>query len=782
MRFANNAQDSLRKFTISGALKNALFLSASFLCTLPAAAQNAPTRQQASDRMEEIQVIARRRVENIQTVPVAITAISADKLTRQNYLTDVDILKTISGVGVHSIYRDSTLIAVRGQAGRGAVVPYLNEVPVPNTNVNNPHGIGVGGPAMFYDMEGVQVLKGPQGTLFGKNTTGGAVLYQTRKPTDEFGGSIEASYGNYNSRSLVGVINTPLVSDKLLFRAAAIGVQRDGFTHATSTPSHPNGVDLDNRNAWSARGTLTMKLSDDFENNLMVDYMRNVTDGTSFVLVAYNNAFGGGLIGRLYPLLGQYLADQQARGPRNLGALDNDVGYSAKFWTVSDNMKYNISDNLTIRNIASYTKFTVFYQAQDGDGTPYSIISNHRYDKPDNTTQFTEEFQVQGKSFDNKLDWVAGAFFLHTPAESDYYISSSTFLNARSYNEYRSGNDSKAIYAQGTYDLGSMLEGLKFTAGARYTWDRFFNSVRKSLPAIDTCPASIQATRPRADALCTQEGRGSFHAPTWTVGLDYQINPTSMTYIVSRRGYREGGLNVGSQTIAYGLYKPEYVTDLEVGYKSDWDVGDVAVRTNVALFRQWYKDVQADSLEPDIASVVYVVRNGPHATLSGFEFESMVSLPQGIDLGANVAYLDTDFDFSSLVASDAATFRNQLLQDRPKWKYNLSATYHVPISPDLGELSISAQWDYQSTVGLVKAAHSDFDRQPGYGLLNLSANWDHFMGKPLTVSIFANNVTDKLYATGSYALTNVLGTSALSYGEPTMYGVRIKYAFGGEAH
>lgn len=775
-----NSSRDLKWTILLGVSRGTLLLALSLPCGISAGAEDNPNARVA-DRLEDIVVVARRRVELAQTVPISITAISAEKLARSTIVDDADILRNIPSVGVQTTFADSTFIGIRGQEGKGKVVTYLNEVPIPSTGVNQTNGIGVGGPGMFYDMENVQVLKGPQGTLFGKNTTGGAVLFQTKMPTSKLGASVSAGYGNYNSRYVTAVLNAPLAGDALLLRVAGTVNQRDGLTHVLATPSHPNGLDLDNRDAKSFRATLTMKPSDNFQSDLTFDYMRNKNNGSALILVAINPGLYGGLISALYPNLPSLLAQQQSLGPRTGIPISVDPGYYAKFWTATDTLKYNVTDNLTLRNIANYTQFTVYQFATNGSGTIYPIIDNNGYVTPDVNRQISEELQVQGNSFQNKLTWTLGAFFLDQISPDIFNVQKNTVFSTPSYNEFRSGGDSKALYAQGTYDLSSLVDGLKFTAGFRYTWDSFFDSVREGLPTPDVCPPALRVTKANADALCTQTATGSFSAPTWTVGFDYQVGLHSLAYIASHRGYREGGLNPGSNTQAFGLYQPEYVTDLEIGYKSDWFIGGMPIRTNIATYRQWYRNIQAESLEPDSTELIFVIRNGPKAVISGVEFEGTIEPAKGLDLGVNMSYLNSDYSYTGLLPSDAATLRNEILFDRPKWKYTLSSTYHLPVPGYLGDISVAGDWSYESTTGLVKAAHSLFDTQPGYGVLNLSANWNRIAGKPIQVSVYMNNALNKTYATGSYALTSLLGTSALHYGEPRMFGAQVKYSWGGEA-
>jgi iron complex outermembrane receptor protein len=259
--------------------------------SLPPTLQAADTSEdRRTNGLEEIIVTARRREENAQQVPIAITVVSAAALQANNISTVQDVQQLVPSMTVTTGnvgQRDSANVAIRGQgygsiAGQPAVAMYLNEVPIPADH----DGQIAGGPGLFFDMENVQVLKGPQGTLFGRNTMGGAVLLQTARPTNEFGGQLQAGYGNYNDRELNGEINLPIIDDKLLARIAVSGQIRDGFSHVQSMPGYPNGIDLDNRDTRSVRTSLTYRPTDSFQNDAILTYQEYTSHGSADFLTA----------------------------------------------------------------------------------------------------------------------------------------------------------------------------------------------------------------------------------------------------------------------------------------------------------------------------------------------------------------------------------------------------------------------------------------------------------------------------------------------------------------
>lgn len=407
----------------------------------PALAQQQPAAGAAAPAdtgIADIIVTANRREEAIQSVPVAITALNNETLREQNISSPTDLLGRIPSLNVASngTQRDAETITIRGQGqsylAPVGVVNYFAEVPLIQGSII----ANQGGPGTFFDLESLQVLRGPQGTLFGKNTTGGALLLGPQKPKDSFGGYVQAQIGNYDDREFEAVLNVPLVADKLLLRVAGKKVDRDGYTKdvgpagvVTTLPfqdftqpppffigqapgqvlpgNRPNsgvnglpgpadtnngyrGKDYDDRHYWTVRAGLTFRPVDGVENYLVGYYTKAHNNGSGQVLTSVNttssnlinlvaNSWGNGS-GTGIPfdatdstISEAVLAAQKARGPRRV-ILNNDQFYRLTNWAITDILTIDISDQLTFRNVFGYQRMKQSY-SWDLDGSFLPVLA-----------------------------------------------------------------------------------------------------------------------------------------------------------------------------------------------------------------------------------------------------------------------------------------------------------------------------------------------------------------------------------------------------------------------
>jgi iron complex outermembrane receptor protein len=783
----------------------ALACSVSLIALTPITHAAAQTGAQAtashSDSLEEIVVTARRKEEKLQTVPVAITAFSPKDLEDKAIQSASDLQHFVPSLATSQQTRDEQVFYLRGQGPNGGqggapgVVTYFAEVPFYGS-----------GPGIYFDLDNLQILRGPQGTLFGRNTTGGAVLFEPKRPTNNFEGYIEATFGDYNLHEEQGAINIPIIDDVLLVRAAFDIDQRDGFTHNITTDK-----DLDNRDYWSFRLGVTWRPTDSFENYLVYDSLYSHTNGTGIELQAINNDPSTTFVQTFGPLAGPAaLATQNRIGPR---AVESDPGIPSGLdktysYGITDIAKYDLTDDISVKNVFGYRQLRNLLR-YDIDGTAQRVID---FITPNgwnlSNEQYTEELQFQGKSLGGHLSWIAGAFgeFLHPAGQTQAVLGATTsiqlapgfaipvpitvFSNAQGQNALGPEGiteRTQAVFLQGTYDLGGMsdmLEGLKFTAGARYTWDYTSNS---NFQTVDIGPFPSFVPIPGGHIVipcnpCIYQSH-QFQAPTWTAGLDYQITPDTLLYVKGSRGFKSGGYNGAGSPPFPIKYESEYVTDVEVGMKADWDIEGVKLRTNVDAFHDVYRNAQRAVgvllqlvPPPSPKQATTLIANGD-ATIEGLEFEGTVIPFDGLQLTASWSYVHARYDkFNIPSVGDA---RDLPYPFTPKNKFGFTGRYRLPFVPEeYGTVNLLASYVHTGRTQYATADIEPFGNEPGYGLVDLGVQWDDVFGQPIDASFFMTNAADNLVKLGNYGIYTSTGTVSVVYNEPRMWGFKLKYRFG----
>lgn len=721
----------------------------------------------APSGLEEVVVTARRREEAIQSVPITITVFNARDIQEKRIETAQDLQKFVPSLTISSgDVRDANNYTLRGQgstvgAGPGVVV-YFSEVPLPLNISTFSNG---GGPGLYFDLDNLQVLNGPQGTLFGRNTTGGAVLLQPKKPTNNFEGYGQLTLGNYNDQEFEGAINIPVVADKLLIRASGNFQFRDGFTTDART-----GKDYDNRDFWAGRLSVTMRPTDDFENDFIYysDYSHN--NGTGTVLLAVNP---GSRFTTYFPNAFALLAAQQARGPRSNELSTNplEINYT---WGLLDLARWDISDDLALRNIASYQELKYFRRLDDDgssaaflDATPNSSGWNT------NTGTYTEELQLQGKSLDEKLIWTVGGYLEFYHPIGNQISDNIEFGFLHGLGQRGETGLSRALYGQATYDLGQAsdaLSGIKLTGGYRYTWD-FRSDFSQSAVYVGKAQICVVGTPPS----CTAAADQNFAAGTWTLGADYQLTPDTLLYVKGSRGYKSGGFNATTSALNALIFKPEYVQDVELGLKKDWVIDGIKARSDLTLFHDDYTNIQR-AVPTSAAAAGSATENAAAATIDGLELQGSVLPFKGVELTAGYSYLHARYD--KFVTPAGLDVTNLPFEYAPKNKFSVTGTYHLPIDTTLGDVAVSATYSYQSAVWTTALDREPYGYINGYGLLNVRVDWRNVADTTLDASFFMTNALDQLYRTSNFAVYNSFGYIQSQYGEPRMFGFQLRYRFG----
>jgi iron complex outermembrane recepter protein len=814
------------------------------MLTAPACAQNDDRQEMvvfADYRAPLNETVTVRFQENdLERVPVSLTALSADTIRQANLgnALDLQFLSPSLTVSANLGSRDDNVFTIRGQSQPfgGAdfgVQTYFNEVP-----------FNAGGPGNYFDMDNIQVLRGPQGTLFGRNTTGGAVLFQPKKPTAEFGGYIDAQGGDYSLTEVKGAVNIPILGDKLMLRVAGDMARRNGFTREVAS-----GSDLDNLSYDAFRAGVTVKPFEGFENYLAFAYLNNHNHGTGAQLTAIapesllQSRYGDQVAGMILPsvqsglesyfefvlglphatavsmaaaqapaeaatqagaaihgfytgLFQPALAGQQALGTRKTSA-SIPLFYKRHIWSLSDTAQYEVTEHILLRNIFGYLSDKT-QSAFDYDGNAATLleIPNAR-DWEQNSRQISEEIQLLGET--GAVKWIAGFYYEHgyrggyAEVERDVFGGGSGPLAALGSTEVdalSNGGTSMAVYGNTTFDASHWLDGLSFTAGGRFTWDhKIATAITCIQPAgYPACPYPLTAP-----PLTSEVYSESFHAPSWNLGVNWQADDDTMLYATFRHGYKSGGFNSGAAGTNYLLFRPEYLTDVEIGSKNNWEIMGVPGSTNFDLYYGWYQNVQKNDIvgftgvpRPPVVLTV----NAAKATIKGLEFESTVIPDDNFRIDAFYSFTEAEYGSFLLPTVLDATGHVAAVADHkgspfaytPKHKFGSTARFHLPVPDSYGAPWIGLTWYWQSKVWFSDMADIEPDAFQGdYGLLNLRLDWDHVMDSRFDVSVFVNNLTDRTYKSGANALEHQIGTNASIYGPPRMAGIELRVRFGEDA-
>jgi iron complex outermembrane receptor protein len=762
------------------------FVIASLAGAAPGIADVAPAQPAASDSLDEVVVTARRRDESIERVPLAITAFGTEQLAERQIATEADLQATTPGLTIRQTSSQNQLnYSIRGQSvdafsgSSPGVLPYIDEVQV-SANTST----------AFFDLQSVQVLKGPQGTLFGRNATGGAVLYESQKPTNEFGGYIEARVGNYDTREYQGALNLPIVDDKVLLRIAGLTLDSRGYVH-----NFYDGGWLGGAATSVGRASLTLKPVEGLDNTSTFQYghfggtnaptqlySANACGSTnngipllSSVACLYNPAFPGfaaflAAHPNAYPG-GAYafVAYQKALGPWNAN-VDFPAEHDANAGFFINNTAYDVNPNLKIKNIFGYTHSRSSDQ-NDFDGTNYPIFAAGSETDPKaevfRVRQVSDELQVQGKAFD-ALNFLAGAYYSYEQDQDDYplvaFDLSPVIPGTPVRYHWQISDRSRALFTQETLELGG---GFSLTAGLRETWE-------------DTGISQLNGSIFQGADSESQSAR----KPSWNLSLEYQATPDLLVYAATRGSWRTGGFN-GTSPAIFGyasgggnVFKPETTRDVELGAKLSGRVLDMPVRLNVAAYNQWVDDIQRTAYLILDGNPLAITVNVPRAEITGFEAEGEIRPLAWLQVGGSVSYADARYT-DSAVSYFGNTLAFGPYGDTPRWSGVLFAQATESLPDRLGDVSLRGDYYVQSTqyFSNLNSTINPGTELPSYKLVNLRLDWSKIRGTGLSGGFYVRNLTNQQYYVGGIPQGADLGLNQASPGRPRMFGIDVKYSF-----
>ena len=773
----------------------------------PGDAVRAQDEGAAAGTLEEIIVTARRREESLMDTPVSITAFTNADLEARQIINASDIDQAVPNM----LYRtngiqnnNAAVIFVRG-IGQRDFIP--TKQPGIGVYVDGGYvATSIGSALELLDIESIEVLRGPQGTLFGRNTIGGALLVNSVRPHEEFDAQIDAGFGELSRRQVRGTVNIPF-SENFFGKFSAMHKSRDGYV---DTPLVDGDDGLGSHEVTAARAALRW-INDSVTADLTVDMNHSETDGVPTIIQELRNV---GQVAQwnntVVPNTGHLpWTDEYVPPPGTAINYQTDY-YPAEADILSANftLEWDISDAVTFKTITTWRELEDF-GGRDSDYAPIDVHINVDITESE---QFTQEFQFSGIAVDGRLDWVAGAFYF---AEETLNLDAVHFpffgLLSGSYVE----NESTALYGQFTYDV---TDRLSLTVGGRNTKERFDNIVDDRFQFVTDFFAPILGGRFGYDHLkgpCTGDCPHQFPA-TWAIdgslggnfaevsrrriagyqpfpdpphpeaayliplapngltetdkdatepylNLAYRFNESIMGYVSFSEGFKGGGFTqrIPPRRVVES-FGPETAQVLELGFK--WQGADGRARVTGAAFNTAYEDMQVD-ITTELGGGL---ANAAEATISGFELEAVVQVTPRFLLSGGIGKLDGEYD--SLAPTVTLWTLDSVLPNLPETQATLSGSYTAPLPS--GELTVRLDYSYNDE--LYATAQNEV-LIPSYSLLNGSivyapneGNWE--------VALQGRNLADKFYA-DYWFLGDGTGTTNMNLEPPREIMGRFTYRF-----
>ena len=751
--------------------------------------------------MEEIKVTARKREEGLQDTPIAVSVFSGESLEARG----VQRIDEIAGLTPNMTFDN---INLNGGGGNSAAV-FLRGVGQRDFLPSADPGVGIYVDGVYFarsvgsvldiiDIDRVEVLRGPQGTLFGRNTTGGAIAIHTQKPHEEFEGKVRVRVGIDDRLDVLGKVNAPL-SDNLYMSATVAKFDQDGFV-----VNPLNGLDTGDDDTFAVRGALRWQANNNFEVNINGDYSRDRENGQARVtsrnpdrvvkfippdptnptstgngptthnfFLGANSPFhpdnGGPGLGNgfgnpgtpvargfnncdaIAPVPG--LVEGTASGCVNAAnvALGQNTGTMPTFsdhdiYGFSGTVDWQISDNLEIKSITAYRNVDSSF-AHDGDNTPYylSWVRDEIYKQE----QFTQEIQLQGTAVNDRLQWILGGFYF-TEDGNNYNPVDFGHLDIESGGMF--DHESIAGFAQGTFDV---TDKLHVTAGIRYTDDTKdfivtsdgrYTTTGPHFPMGPSDVVNIQSAVPVIAPTgilvkLIDDGTTTLKADDWTpmANISYDVNDNLMTYFTYAEGFKSGGIqqrNAGPVGMA-PTYDPEFVESFEIGFKFSTPDGRFVL--NAAAFYADYTDIQLETLAPE--GVAPQLDNAGEGEIKGFELESRWSPLDTLFVEVALGHLDAKITKSDpTVINSGGPSKGDRLPQVPRWSLASSLIKEFGLG-DMGTLIARVDYNYRTKV-FFHPANDPGDVMQSHGVMNASLGWDSANDK-YSLIFHANNIFDK---------------------------------------
>lgn len=742
--------------------------------------------QEASDvAIPEIVVTATKRAESINTVPMSISAASGEDLVSAGVRSTDDLGKIVPGFTFTQSAYSTPVYSLRGVgfynydiASTPTVTVYQNEAPLPFAAMSRGAG---------FDLERVEVLKGPQGLLFGSNSTGGAINYIAARPTSELKAGLDAGYGRFDAWELGGFVSGPL-SENVGVRIAARHEGSGEWQRSATRPTDRNGK----RNFTQLRGLIDIAGGEKLRVTLGVSAFWDKSDVQAAQMIQVN------------PLIPPFVDPRLAQLPlvtSNARVGDWTAGMNPKRddrqWHVSGRIDYELSDAITLTSLTSYADY---HQADVVDPDATALVLADTVDTG-KIKAFYQELRLSGE-FGHGSRWIIGANYENNKVNE---VQSLTSTNASGFAPFAiffslpipdaiplsSEQKFKNYAAFANLDM-AITDTITLHGGLRYTdtTDKFTgctgNSANGSLAIGLGILSQGNPTALGLNPVCTQldanlqptitSTKLSENNVSWRVGIDFKPSRNTLLYANVSRGYKIGAFPLipASSDSQYAPVTQESLTAYEAGFKLS--LAERKVQLNGAVFYYDYRDKQTLGsviLTPNIFGPLNLLVNIPKSKVTGFELQAVVRPIAGLTLNGGLTYVDSEIgNFTNFDPFGAVkNFKGEAFPNTPKWQWSLAADYDFPINGGLnGFVGANLNGRSSANAALGENAILDID---GYTLLDLRAGVGSADDR-WKVSVWGRNVTNKYYWTNAYKIAD---TSARFAGMPATYGVTFSFRY-----
>lgn len=701
---------------------------------------------QTGPRLEEVLVTAERREASLQDVPIAVTAFGGEFLEdgRLNEVSDIALrtpgfsYTSRNGAAQELFIRGIGTAGIEGAAADPSVIMMVDDVYVGRM------GAGI---SQYFDLERLEVLRGPQGTLYGKNAVGGVVNITTRKPQFDTAIEVRAGIGNENSQTLDAYI-TGALSDSVAGKVTVMSRQRDGFRQNVFFDR-----EIEDEDSTAIRGQLLFNLTDHTEALFSAGATRDRSNGTARKPVG---GFGAAAVSQ----------DVDINESESLTFTNRDTQQAS----------LRVDHRFDFGEFVSITGYQTSEIELNDDLTGIGLgafpLRNANGESEDNL-QLSQEFRLSDRALDDRLFWVTGVYYLYEDNERLELVRNETappfdvidFFNGHAGYDSANKTHSFGVFAEGTYDF---TEKLALTVGARYTLEEKDYDIAGYIITNPVGPLPVTPLQEEFDESIDDQ----WNAFTPRLALHYDATDSALVYGSISRGFKSGGFQAqpGTGDSARIPYDPEFAVSYEIGAKTRWF--NDRLQANVAAFFIDYTDLQVSQLtninDPENLPTL-VVSNAANAQSSGVEIEVVAQATSWLQLFASYGYLDTEYD--EFIDADGVDLSGNQLQRAPEDQLNLGFQIDTPIR-NLGTLQIRGDYSYQSEFfynpnNLPVTRQDSFEILSGY--MNLLSPDERWM-----LSLWGKNLGDEEYSTH---ILSFAGTKITTFAPPRTFGVSVTYSF-----